>query len=223
MLPNSADQNLMAKVKRKLRSNDHNRPDHYNPLRDHSRYEIEFPDGSVDEVEANIIAESMVSECDPEGRQYRLFKEISDHRKDDTALSVAERLYVTRAGNPVSKKTTRGWHILVKWRDGSMSWHRLADIKESYPVQLAEYAVANGIGHEPAFKWWVEKTLKRKERMINKIKSKYWRSTHKFRIEIPKSVEEAYNIDRVTGTSHWTRAIEKEIKKEVLHSRRLMV
>ena len=77
-----------------------------------------------------------------------------------------------------------------------MSWHRLADIKESYPVQLAEYAVANGIDHEPAFKWWVKKTLKRKERTISKVKSKYWRSTHKFGIEIPKSVSEAYRIDR---------------------------
>ena len=116
VLPNSADQNLMAGVKRKLRSDEHNRPDHYNPLRDHSRYEIEFPDGSVDEVKANVIAESMVSECDPEGRHYRLFKEISDHRKDSTALNVAEGSYVTQAGNTVSKKTTKGWYLLVKWR-----------------------------------------------------------------------------------------------------------
>jgi len=119
---------------------------------------------------------------------------------------------MTSAGNPVSKRTTRGWHILVEWRDGSMTWHRMADIKESYPVQLAEYAIANKINHEPAFKWWVEKTLKRKERMVNKVKSKYWRNTHKFGIEIPKSVNEAYKIDRETGTAHWTRAIEKEMK-----------
>ena len=56
----------------------------------HSRYEVEFPDGSIDEVEANMIAESMITECDPEGSQYKLFKEISDHRKDETALNVAD-------------------------------------------------------------------------------------------------------------------------------------
>ena len=89
----------------------------------------------------------------------------------------------------------------------------MADIKESYPVQLAEYAIANRIDHEPAFKWRVEKTLKRKERMINKVKSKYWRSTHKFGIEIPKSVNEAYRIDRETGTVHWTRAIDTQCNK----------
>ncbi len=148
VLPNSADQSLMAKVKRKLRSDDHNRPDYYNPLRDHSRYEIEFPDGTVEEVEANVIAESMITECDQDGRHYKLFREISDHRKDSTALNVAQGSFMTSAGNPVSKKTTRGWHILVEWRDGSMTWHRMADIKESYPVQLAEYAVSNKIDHE---------------------------------------------------------------------------
>ncbi len=212
VLPNSADQSLMAKVRKKLKSNDHNDPKSYNPLRDHSVYEVEFPDGTTDEVEANIIAESMVTGCDPEGRQYTIFMEISDHRKDVNALNVADGSYVTRAGNPVSKKTTKGWHILVEWRDGSMDWHRLADIKNAYPVQLAEYAIANRIEDEPAFKWWVRKTLRRKERIIGKVKSKYWRSTHKFGIEIPKSVNEAYKIDRETGTTHWTRAIEKEMK-----------
>jgi len=58
----------------------------------------------------------------------------------------------------------------------------------------------------------IGEVIKRKERLINKVKSKYWRNTHKFGIEIPKSVEEAYKIDRSTGTNHWSRAIEKEIR-----------
>ena len=70
----------------------------------------------------------------------------------------------------------------------------------------------NGIDHEPAFKWWVKKTLRRKQRIIGKVKSKYWKNTHKFGIEIPKSVSEAYRIDRETGTNHWNKAIEKEMR-----------
>jgi len=54
--------------------------------------------------------------------------------------------------------------------------------------------------------------IKRRERNIKKVKSKYWRTTHKFGIEIPKTVEEAYEIDRATGASHWARAIEKEMR-----------
>jgi len=202
ILPNSANQKLMARVRKKISSDDRNEPNYDNPLRDHSTYEIVFPDGTTDEVEANIIAESMVSECDPEGRQYKLLKEISDHRKDNTALNVADGSYRTRAGNPVPKRTTKGWKLLLEWVDGSMDWVRLAEVKEAYPLQLAEYAVANGIANEPAFKWWAYKALKRKQRLINKVKSKYWRTTHKFGIEIPKSVEQVYEIDRITGTNH---------------------
>jgi len=202
----------MAKVKRKIISDDKNGVDYYNPIKDHSKYEVQFPDGTTDEIEANVIAESMITECDQDGRHYKLFREISDHRKDSTALNVAKGSFMTSAGNPVSKKTTKGWHILVEWRDGSMSWHKMAEIKEAYPVQLAEYATANKIDHEPAFKWWVKSTLKRRQRMISKVKSKYWRSTHKFGIEIPKSVNDAYEIDRLTGTNHWTKAIEKEMR-----------
>jgi len=113
-LPNRGDLMLMAKVKRKVKSDDRNDASFYNPLRDHSIYEIEFPDGTTDEVEANLIAECMVSECDPEGRQYRMLREISDHRKDANALNMADGSYRTRAGNPVPKRTTRGWKLLIQ-------------------------------------------------------------------------------------------------------------
>jgi len=89
ILPISADQKLMARVKKKIKSDDRNDPRFYNPLWDHSLYEIEFPDGTTDEVEANLIAECMVSECDLDGRQYRMLKEISDHRKDASALNMS--------------------------------------------------------------------------------------------------------------------------------------
>jgi len=123
---------LMAKVKKSVKSDDRNDPKFYNPLRDHSVYEVEFPDGTTDDVEANLIAECMVSECDPEGRQYPMLREISDHRKDNTALNVADGSYRTRAGNPVPKRTTSGWKLLLEWIDGSMVWVRLAEVLSSY-------------------------------------------------------------------------------------------
>ena len=78
----------------------------------------------------------------------------------------------------------------MEWKDGSMGWIKLSALKESYPVQRAEYAVANGLDHEPAFNWWVKKTLRRRDQIISKVKSKYWRTTHKFGIRIPKTVAE---------------------------------
>ena len=139
-------------------------------------------------------------------------KEISNHKKCWNALSVSEGFHVRKGSNQrIPRKTTRGWELLVEWKDGSMDWIKLSALKESYPVQLAEYAVANGIDHEPAFNWWVKKTLRRRDRIISKVKSKYWRTTHKFGIRIPKTVAEAYEIDRITGTNFWTKAIEKEM------------
>jgi len=69
------------------------------------------------------------------------------------------------------KKTMRGWFLLVQWRDGSVSWEKLTDLKASNPVEVAEYAVANRLVEEPAFKWWVPHVIRRRNRIISKVKS----------------------------------------------------
>ena len=43
-----------------------------------------------------------------------------------------------------------------------------------------EYAMAYKISMDPAFAWWVPRTLKKRNRIIEKLKSKYWLKTHKF-------------------------------------------
>ena len=43
-----------------------------------------------------------------------------------------------------------------------------------------------------------------------KIQRKYRRTTHKFGITLPKTVEEAYEIDQKKGTTYWKIANEKE-------------
>lgn len=48
--------------------------------------------------------------------------------------------------------------------------------------------------------------------MISKVKSNYWRTTHKFGIRVPKTVEEALRFDEEDGTTFWRDAIEKEMK-----------
>jgi len=88
----------------------------------------------------------------------------------------------------------------------------LKDLKESYPVKMAEYAVANKILEEPAFAWWARKVLRKRDRIIMKVKSCYWKWTHKYGILLPKSVEEALRIDADTGTTFWRDALEKEMK-----------
>ena len=79
-------------------------------------------------------------------------------------------------------------------------------------MQLAEYAVQARIAEEPAFAWWVPHTLKKQNRIISKLKSKYWFRTHKFGIKIPKNAEEARAFDAENGNTLWWDAILKEMK-----------
>jgi hypothetical protein len=183
-----------------------------NPLLDTREYEVEFPDGSVDALQVNLIAENMFSQIDNEGRSYAILQEIVDHRKNGHALTADDGFYTAKNGRRHAKQTTRGWEILVEWKDGTSSWLPMKDIKESNPLELAEYAKANKIVSEPAFAWWVQTVLRRRDRIINKVASRYWKKTHKYGVELPHSVKEALAIDDRTGTQFWRLAIEKEMK-----------
>ncbi len=186
---------------------------HANPLFDTREYDIEFTDGTMEKHTANVIAENMYAQVDDEGHQYLILDEIIDHRKDATAVPISDGTYRTPSGTERAKVTTRGWYIVVRWKDGFMSEERLVDLKDSNPVELAEYAVANRLVEEPAFKWWVPFTIRRRNRIISKVKKRYWRTTHKFGIKLPHSVDEALQIDAATGTDYWAKAIAKEMNK----------
>ena len=86
-------------------------------------------------------------------------------------------------------------------------------LKDSNPIETAEYAVANRIQEEPAFKWWVSDTLRTRNRIIGKVKKRYWKTSHKFGVRLPHSVQEALQIDKETGTDFWWQAIQKEMRK----------
>ena len=89
----------------------------------------------------------------------------------------------------------------------------LKELKDSsYPVQIAEYAMANKIANEPAFNWWVHTVLRKRNRIVAKVK-RYWRMTHKFGIRPPKTVEEAVVIDDEAGTDFWRNALGKDMTK----------
>ena len=187
---------------------------HANPLFDTREYDVEFLDGSVEKYQANVIAENMFAQIDDEGRQFLLLDEIVDHKKNPkVAIPISEGTYRNTSGTEKPKVTTRGWELLVQWKDGSTSWEKLKDIKESNPIEVAEYAVANRIAEEPAFKWWVPYTIRRRNRIVKKVKSRYWRTTHQYGIKLPHSVAEALEIDRQTGTTFWQDALKKDMEK----------
>jgi hypothetical protein len=98
------------------------------------------------------------------------------------------------------------------WKDGSTTWVALRDMKNSYPVQLAEYATQRRIAGEPAFAWWIHHKLNEMNRTISKLKAKYWVRTQQFGVQVTKSVEEAKRFDDENGKTPRWDAIYKEMK-----------
>jgi hypothetical protein len=110
-------------------------------------------------------------------------------------------------------QTTKGWSMCLEWKDGSTSWERLADLKESNPVEIADYAVTHGSESKPVFAWWVPFTLKHQSRIIAAVNKRYHKRTHKFGIEIPKTYKDCVRMDKENGNTHWQDAIQKEMTK----------
>ena len=48
-------------------------------------------------------------------------------------------------------RTTRGWILLKQWKDETESWVPLKYLKESHPVEAAEYEKYCGIADETDF------------------------------------------------------------------------
>ena len=122
-------------------------------------------------------------------------KEIIDYCTNRQEVKQQDAIITMRTATKRSRETTKGWEILIKWKDGSTNSVTLKDVKESYPVQVAEFVISNHIAEEPAFAWWVPFVMKKRNHILAKVKSKYWLRSHKFRIRIPKSVEEVKKVD----------------------------
>ena len=114
---------------------------------------MELDGGQTEAYSANIIAKHIYSQVDEEGFTHFTLSEITDHKKDPTAIAKDDAFITMPNGQKKPRMTTKGWHLCCQWNDGSTSWHPLKDLKESHPIQVAEYAVNNKLLEEPAFNW----------------------------------------------------------------------
>ena len=212
MLPRDGE-NVYGKVSSRKRTSEGHMIGraHAHPILDTRVYNVKFPDGEEVAYAANVIAENMYAQCDTEGNHFLLLDEIIDHKKNGHAVSHGDQ-FITVKGKRVRRKTTVGWHLCVKWKDGSTTWERLADLKESNPVEVAEYALSAGIDDQPAFNWWVPFTLKKRDRIIAAVAHRTKKRKFKFGFEVPASVADAMRIDKENGNTLWMDALRKEMK-----------
>ena len=96
---------------------------------------------------------------------------------------------------------TKGWQICVKWKYGSTTWERLADLKELYLIEVAEYAVTRGLEKEPAFAWLVTQIIAKRNRIIASVNQRYHKRNHKFGIKVPLDWKEAVKFDNENGNT----------------------
>ena len=204
---------VLARVKNRKRDHDGGligRTDD-NPILNTAVYNVETPDGRISEYSANVIAENLWNQVDEDGYDYNQLYEITGHRKNKDAIPIEDGYYETSSGAKRRVITTKGWDLQVKWESGETSYIALKDIKESNPIEIADYARANGIDKEPAFAWWVPSAIKRRNVMISKA-SRRIRKNMKFSIVIPANFDEAVAIDQANGNTLWQDAVKKEMK-----------
>jgi hypothetical protein len=133
-------------------------------------YEVCFPDGRTEVLAANVIAEAAYAQCDADGNQCILLDAIMDYCNDPSmAMSRNDQVTIID-GKKIIACSTKGWELCCKWKDGSSSWQKLADLKESHPFQVAEFMFATQIANEPAFNWWVKWVLKKRDQIISLAK-----------------------------------------------------
>jgi hypothetical protein len=188
-----------------------------NPLLDTRVYEVQFSDGASSEYSANVIAENIFATVDDDGYECVLLDEIIDHRCDPAIAITIDDSWITGFnGNRSRRRTSKGWELCVSWKDGSTSWLPLKDLRSSNPLQVADYAIAHNLQDEPAFSWWIGDIQKQRKRIMCAIGNRYLKRTHKFGIQVPKSVDEALQIDRESNTTLWYEAIQKEMKNNAI-------
>jgi hypothetical protein len=146
------------------RKKDHNgRPigiQNENPILDTREYKVIFPDGTLQSYLANTLAENIYSQIDDEGHNFSILNEIIDHERDDSAHTAG------------ACHTTKGWKIIVSWKDGTTMYLSLRDRKNSYPTETTHYAINNNILNEPAFSWWVPHVQRKHKCIIGKLKER---------------------------------------------------
>jgi hypothetical protein len=66
-----------------------------------------------------------------------LLKVIVDPKSDGSAVKADDDYIVSTNGDKTRRLTTKGWKLLVAWKDGSVSWEPLKDMM--FGVELFQF------------------------------------------------------------------------------------
>jgi hypothetical protein len=90
----------------------------------------------------------------------------------------------------------------VECRDGGKAWIKLKTMKELNAVEVAEYALANQISHDP----------RRNKHLIKLSQTRFLWPQCKYGICVPRNIKEAIKFDLENGNKFLEEAIAKDMK-----------
>ena len=127
------------------------------------------------------------------------------------ALSSKNAYITIKRGVRNIYQSTIGWKFLCEFKDGSNRWVSLKVLKESHPIEVAEYVTVLNLETAPALTWWVPYAIKKRDRIIASINWRVTNQDHKFGIKIPKDIKEALKLDQDNGKTLWQDSYKKEM------------
>jgi hypothetical protein len=77
---------------------------HQNPILDSHVFVVKFPDGDQKDITYYVLAEHLFSQVNSEGNQYRLFKEIINHRKGKLAVEKRDQFRIDKRTGKVNRR-----------------------------------------------------------------------------------------------------------------------
>ena len=162
---------------------------------ENENFVIELMDGSKHLVEYNFLIDKYNATLD-ESDQLYTFSSLLNHRK----------------------KKGR-WEVLINWDvvGSPATWEPLKYMRDADPITCAQYAKDHNLISLPGWKWADKVRTMDSSRMLRTarriLKGSWGGIKHKFGVQVPRTVREAYELDRRNGNSLWKKATEKEINQ----------
>ena len=81
---------------------------------------MEFPYRDQQHMTYNLIVQELQTQLDDNGHIIKLFKQIIGHCKLPNAVDKQDQYHVLPNGQKVSKRTSNGWDLEIKWSNGQL-------------------------------------------------------------------------------------------------------